>query len=252
MNVKIIIVIVIAALCFVPIGAAEQYYIELHPTEDSYVESENPGTNYGGSNYLYSDTDIWNYYYPNEYKRSYLKFDLSEIPVETDITTTIISANLKLYVNSIGDQSVDVGVYQSPSTWNEGTIIWNNAPSVSTPVIDIVTIVHDDTGYEWNVKDDIQDMIGNDISFMVKSERTEYGYEYLSFRSREYYYEDKDPTLKVTYTLSCNTPDCPDCPDGERVPGDVNGDGKVNIGDAVLLFNWVSFPNERGTTYILR
>ena len=36
-----------------------------------------------------------------------------------------------------------------------------------------------------------------------------------------------------------------------RVPGDVTGDGVVNIGDAVLLFNWVSFPNERGTTYVL-
>ncbi len=36
-----------------------------------------------------------------------------------------------------------------------------------------------------------------------------------------------------------------------RVPGDVNGDGRVNIGDAVLLFNWVSFPNERGVTYVL-
>ncbi|MEA1905852.1 MAG: C1 family peptidase [Euryarchaeota archaeon] len=36
-----------------------------------------------------------------------------------------------------------------------------------------------------------------------------------------------------------------------KVPGDVTNDGKVNIGDAVLLFNWVSFPNERGTTYVL-
>ena len=34
-----------------------------------------------------------------------------------------------------------------------------------------------------------------------------------------------------------------------RIPGDVTGNGIVNIGDAVLLFNWVSFPNERGTTY---
>ena len=38
---------------------------------------------------------------------------------------------------------------------------------------------------------------------------------------------------------------------GNRVHGDVTGDGVVNIGDAVLLFNWVSFPNERGTTYAL-
>ena len=32
---------------------------------------------------------------------------------------------------------------------------------------------------------------------------------------------------------------------------DVTGNGVVNIGDAVLLFNWVSFPNDRGTTYVL-
>ncbi|MEA1866267.1 MAG: hypothetical protein U9N46_13950, partial [Euryarchaeota archaeon] len=38
----------------------------------------------------------------------------------------------------------------------------------------------------------------------------------------------------------------------DRVAGDVTGDGAVNIGDAVLLFNWVSFPNERGTTYVLQ
>jgi subtilisin family serine protease len=36
-----------------------------------------------------------------------------------------------------------------------------------------------------------------------------------------------------------------------RIPGDVTGDGNVNINDAVLLFNWVSFPNERETTYVL-
>ncbi|MHC1574328.1 MAG: C1 family peptidase [Candidatus Methanogasteraceae archaeon] len=36
-----------------------------------------------------------------------------------------------------------------------------------------------------------------------------------------------------------------------RIPGDVTGNGVVNIGDAVLLFNWVSFVNERGTTYVL-
>ena len=37
-----------------------------------------------------------------------------------------------------------------------------------------------------------------------------------------------------------------------RVPGDVTGNGVVNTGDAVLFFNWVSFPNERGTTYGLQ
>jgi hypothetical protein len=37
----------------------------------------------------------------------------------------------------------------------------------------------------------------------------------------------------------------------DRVPGDVTDDGVVNIGDAVLLFNWVSFPNERSLHSLL-
>jgi len=36
-----------------------------------------------------------------------------------------------------------------------------------------------------------------------------------------------------------------------ETPGDVTGNGVVNIGDAAILFNWVSFPNERETTYVL-
>jgi len=36
-----------------------------------------------------------------------------------------------------------------------------------------------------------------------------------------------------------------------RIPGDVNGDTKINIQDAILLFNYVSFPSEQGTTYVL-
>ena len=36
-----------------------------------------------------------------------------------------------------------------------------------------------------------------------------------------------------------------------KIPGDVTGNGVINIGDVVLLFNWVSFPDEQGATYVL-
>lgn len=36
-----------------------------------------------------------------------------------------------------------------------------------------------------------------------------------------------------------------------KLIGDVNGDGIVDQADAGLLFNWVSYPNERETTYKL-
>ncbi|MHC1574327.1 MAG: DUF3344 domain-containing protein [Candidatus Methanogasteraceae archaeon] len=73
--------------------------------------------------------------------------------------------------------------------------------------------------------------------------------------------EEGDPW---TDSDSDGVPDCwdleDDTPPGYRTDsegrgcpiGDVTGDMTTNIGDAVLLFNWVSFPNERGTTYVLQ
>ena len=51
-------------------------------------------------------------------------------------------------------------------------------------------------------------------------------------------------TMNANYTITANF-------EVARVPGDVNGDTEINIQDAVLLFNWVSFPSEQGTTYVL-
>jgi len=49
------------------------------------------------------------------------------------------------------------------------------------------------------------------------------------------------------------TPDEPEVPDDpDRLHGDVTGDGTVTIEDALLLFDWVTHPDERGTTYILK
>ena len=85
---------------------------------------------------------------------------------------------------------------------------------------------------EWN--DNGAHQIGisdRDVTAHLKSTGNVVG-----FRSSGDYMDASGAYLVVTHTC---------------VPGDVTGDGVVNIGDAVLLFNWVSFPNERGTTYVL-
>lgn len=55
--------------------------------------------------------------------------------------------------------------------------------------------------------------------------------------------------------IELNSPDCdyiPPTPECEPIMlGDVNGDGIVDQADATLLMNWVSYPNERETTYKL-
>ena len=223
MKIIISILLLISALCSV--GAAETYHVVLCPTDDAYVDSKNPTTNYGGTSYLYVDTDIWNSdTIPNQYERSYLKFDLSQIPVEPNITTTITSAKLKLY-SSISGSSVSVGAYQCSNSWGEDAITWNSTPTADSTPVDTVSVVHDDTWYTWNATGSVQDSINNNISIMLRSERTEYGYERLSFNSKEHYNEEMYPKLDIIYTLSCS------CPDAHTNVTDSDGDGVIDILD---------------------
>lgn len=258
MKTIISILLLISALCSV--GAAQTYHIELCPTDDAYVDSENPATNYGGTGSLYVDTDIL-HYSPPKYRRSYLKFDLSQIPVEPNITTTITSANLKLYSNIYGN-SVSVGAYQCSNSWSENAITWNNTPPADSTPVDTVLVVHDDLWYSWDATGSVQDSINNNISIMLKSERTDYGGESLSFNSKEQSNDALRPKLEITYTLSCSCPDAHinvtdsdsdgvidildwdnSTPSGYwtdshgrgRMWGDMNGDGELTSADALMI-----------------
>jgi len=261
MKIIISILLLISALCSV--GAAQTYHIELCPTDDAYVDSDTPLNNYGGTSVIYVDTDIWNSdTTPNQYERSYLKFDLSQIPVEPNITTTITSANLKLYSHSIYGSSVSVGAYPCSNSWGEGTITWNSAPTADPTPMDTVLVVHTGTWYAWDAAGSVQDSINGNISIMLKSERTEYGHELLSFNSKEHYSEEMSPKLEITYSLSCSCSDTHvnitdsdsdgvidildwdnSTPSGYwtdshgqgRMWGDMNGDGELTSADALMI-----------------
>jgi hypothetical protein len=80
---------------------------------DGYVNSSSPGTNYGASTVLRLDSS------PD--MRSYLAFDLSGISGSVD--------SVKLRVHSNSNHSMGYEVRSAPSTWNESTLTYTNAPA---------------------------------------------------------------------------------------------------------------------------
>ena len=89
------------------------------PTDDSWVRSTAPTTNYGTQTVL----SIKSQPASGTFQRAYLRFAV------TGMTQPVVTAKLRLYVR---DPSPDGGTaYLTGSSWTERTITWNNAPPLT-------------------------------------------------------------------------------------------------------------------------
>jgi len=88
------------------------------PVADAYIYQSNPGTNYGSATTLQTDN------FPVEH--FLLKFNVSGMSGKT-----ITRARLRLY--AVDSSGIGGKFYRaSNSTWQEGTVTWNNAPAADT------------------------------------------------------------------------------------------------------------------------
>jgi hypothetical protein len=103
-------------------GVAHATVYRLPAVADAHISSAYPGTNDGYSIYLWAGYDP-----TNDTLRALMKFNVSSIPaLEADYIT---SASLKVYVS--GSSARTFCLRTNSSDWNEGTVTWNNQPSVS-------------------------------------------------------------------------------------------------------------------------
>lgn len=102
--------------------ASTQNDLQVVPLEDTFVASGSPAI-------LGSNKSVWIGSFPGNFgfQRILLKFDLSQIPVNS----TISSANLSLFLNGtiVNDAPMNVRAHIISNNWSEATTTWTNYPS---------------------------------------------------------------------------------------------------------------------------
>jgi hypothetical protein len=171
--------------------------VQIYPTNDAYVSSEEPNNSAGTQPYLYVYTN------GDEY-RSLLKFSLSSVPDDAEVQ----SATLKVLIDadhwpwSGAGASVEARAVTN-DVWSESTITWNNQPPYGS-LLDTVTQSFYDDGemaeewWEWNVATWVSSELSGDktASFCLKATENQ-----CWFCAGEYSNTSKRPYLEVTYTV---------------------------------------------------
>jgi hypothetical protein len=165
--------------------------ITINPSADSYVYGGSAGTNYGNSQQLISG--LWNR--ADRIYRTYIKFDLSEIPANADI----LRANLSLYKYS-GPTGVAVNVHRVLSGWEENTINWNNKPSYEPAYTDQSLSPSSNNWMFWDVTRDVQGFLNgsyDNYGWCIKHNDESTLNTRVYFYSREY--TSNKPYLYIEY-----------------------------------------------------
>lgn len=164
----------------------------VYPSDDALVDQAYPSRNYGAENRLGIRSRI------NKNIRSFLKFDLSSIP----LGAKIIDARLWLRAYSYGYRIAgvtDVQVLAARDDWNEGTVTWSNQPPTGAVLDKKIP-----SGYEynsWTVTNYVSGEYASDgmASFCLKAAVESYdeNSRWAYFRSKEY--STAKPYLEITY-----------------------------------------------------
>lgn len=154
---------------------------KIYPSDDAYVEMENPNTNYGTETTLRVGHEL-----SHGTDRAYLKFDLSSLNGKT-----ITSAKLSIFSMPENGEIAKL-FFVSNNNWNEESIKWNNKPT-ETNLIESKTITSSGR-YLFNILSYIQN---SQISLMLMEDQEN---DLIMFASKEYN-PDKvnSPYIEVVY-----------------------------------------------------
>ena len=159
-------------------------------TRDAFVDSNNPNTNYKYHQFLKSGKGT-----THGKTRSYLMFPtLPEIGPADEIITAELSLCQSWALNS----PVIVNLHQVTTSWDSGTLTWNNQPVHSTRVLDFESCKTIDWR-TWDVTAPVKSWYktGNNYGFLIKhAQETD---SILDFVSSDHSVQEARPILIINY-----------------------------------------------------
>jgi len=153
--------------------------------KDSYVDTGNPTSNYGGQDWLYVGEFI------GDWNEAYLHFNFSNKPADW------IKAEISLNFWGV-DETLSVTISLINESWGEYTINWMNKPEHGEVIDEI--LVTEDRIYKIDVTDYVNDTDG--ISICVNaSDYLQSGYFYIDSSEGGWVWDDSEyPQLIWTYS----------------------------------------------------
>ena len=165
--------------------------ISIQAIEDTYADSGNPDTNYGGANGIVSGKNGSSIY------RAFVKFDLSSIPA----SQVVVGAKLRLENSYISIPAPELDVYRASDKWDESTVTWNDQPGTIVGGLIAVnrSLVSGDETI-WDVTTDVDTDYVSDGFYSVRIVISDEDLERrASFWSRDLGWAPMAPTLEVEY-----------------------------------------------------
>ena len=181
--------------------------VTLTSVADAFYENENPNTNYGTSESMFTGENYGN----NRRHELVVKFDLSAIQNNAMIVS---SAQLKLYdYDDLQQVTARCRPYRLTAAFTEGTVTWNTKPAYDTTSLGYTDIAND---YRGDVTIDLPTSLIqqwgrgtlDNYGFIVRNTHTDREFEenavddvMVAFFAREYSDSTKRPRLVITYKV---------------------------------------------------
>ena len=124
-----ILLTVIAVLAASGPGALADSTVTFSASDDSHVREDDPYDEFGNNTTMYVRSYRPCWFCSTRNRRTFIRFDVSSLPAGT----TIVSAQLKLYMDDSPGQNRTYEARRVLENWNEAAINWYNLPAKFLP-----------------------------------------------------------------------------------------------------------------------